>query len=69
MPELDTDLPSVRQLQGFIKDGQELELKLLNGDILTGKLRWLDPNCLCLLTADEQPITIWCHAIAYLKPL
>ncbi|WP_375340839.1 hypothetical protein [Okeania sp. SIO2C9] len=34
-----------------------------------GKLRWLDPNCLCLLTSDQQSITIWCHAIAYLKAL
>lgn len=69
MTEFQTGLPSIRQTQGFIKEGTEVELKLLTGDLLTGKLRWQDKNCLCLMGEDEQLILVWFHAVAYLKPL
>ena len=67
MTELQTGLPSVRQIQNFIKEGQEVELKLLTGDLLNGKLRWQDQNCICLSTPEEQQIIIWLQAIAYIK--
>jgi host factor-I protein len=69
MAEFETGLPSVRQVQGFIKDGTQVELKLLTQDLLTGRLRWQDQQCLYLLTPDDQSIIIWRHAIAYVKPL
>ena len=69
MSEFETGLPSIRQVQGFIKEGNEVELKLTTNDLLSGKLRWQDTNCLCLITVDEQPVIIWRHAIVYLRPL
>jgi host factor-I protein len=67
MAEFDTGLPSVRQIQGFIKDGKEVEIKLLTQDVLSGYLRWQDQNCVCISTSDGVPIIIWRHAIAYMK--
>jgi host factor-I protein len=67
MAELETGLPSVRQIQGFIKEGEQVELKLVTQDLMSGQLRWQDPNCLCLITQDG-PTIIWRHAIAYIKP-
>lgn len=68
MAELETGLPSVRQIQGFIKEGRSIELKLLTQDLLVGQLRWQDGNCICLNTEDGTPVIIWRHAIAYIKP-
>lgn len=68
MAELETGLPSVRQIQGFIKEGQEVEIKLLTQDVLTGQLRWQDTNCLCLNNSEGLPVIVWRHAIAYIKP-
>ncbi|NEP58260.1 MAG: RNA-binding protein hfq [Symploca sp. SIO2G7] len=68
MTELQTGLPSVRQIQSLIREGQEVELKLLTGDLLNGKLRWQDQHCLCLSTKEEQQIIVWLQAIAYVKP-
>jgi host factor-I protein len=50
MAEFETGLPSVRQIQGFIKEGEEVELKLVTQDLLSGQLRWQDPNCLSVST-------------------
>jgi host factor-I protein len=67
MAEFDTGLPSVRQVQGFIKDGTEVELKLLTQDVVTGYLRWQDVNSLCINTLDGQSMIVSRHAIAYIK--
>jgi host factor-I protein len=69
MAELETGLPSVRQIQSFIKDGKQVELKLLTQDLLTGKVRWQDQQCISLLTSDDQSLIIWRQAIAYIKEL
>ncbi len=66
--EFDTALPSIRQVQTLIKNAIVVELKLVTGDLLIGKLGWQDQNCICLLDENNQPTTIWRHAIAYLKP-
>ncbi len=66
--EFDTALPSIRHIQTLVKDATIVELKLLTGDLLTGKLGWQDQNCICLLGEKNQPITVWRHAIAYVKP-
>jgi host factor-I protein len=66
--ELDTGLPSVRQVQTAIKDGKEIELKLLTGDLVTGKVKWQDPYCICVMDHYEQPTIVWRHSIAFLKP-
>ena len=66
--EFDTALPSIVQVQTLIKQATIVELKLLSGDLLTGKVGWQDQNCLCILNQSNQPIIVWRHAIAYLKP-
>jgi host factor-I protein len=45
-----------------------VEIKLLTGDVLTGKVLWQDIQCLMLADDSGQKVTIWKHAIAYLKP-
>ena len=66
--EFDTALPSIRHIQTLVKDATIVELKLLTGDLLTGKLGWQDQNCICLLDEKNQHISVWRHAIAYVKP-
>ncbi|MDY6782305.1 MAG: RNA-binding protein hfq [Cyanobacteriota bacterium] len=67
MNELETGLPNFRQVQEFIKENQGVEIKLLTGDLMTGTVFWQDTHCICLRDDSEQPVTIWRHAIAYLK--
>jgi host factor-I protein len=66
--ELDTGLPSTRQIQTLIRDSTEVELKLVTNDLLTGKMRWQDIDCICLYDHYDQPTIIWRKAIVYLKP-
>jgi host factor-I protein len=66
--ELETGLPSVRQVQTLIKEGSEVEFKLITGDLLTGKVRWQDPSCICLMDHYDQPTIIWRTAIVFMKP-
>ncbi|MBW4618704.1 MAG: RNA-binding protein hfq [Cyanosarcina radialis HA8281-LM2] len=68
MAELDTGLPSIRQVQNLIKDKTEVEVKVITNDLLVGKVRWQDENCLCLLDHYEQPTIVWRQAIVYIKP-
>lgn len=65
--ELETGLPSIRQVQTMIREGTEVELKLVTNDLLTGKIRWQDPDCVCLFDHYDQPTIIWRQAIVYLK--
>ena len=66
--ELPTGLPSVRHIQTLIRETREVEVKLSTGDLLTGKIRWQDPDCVCLFDHYEQPTIIWKQAIVYMKP-
>ena len=68
MTEFDTGLPSVRQVQDFIKDKQEVELKLSTDDLIVGKIIWQDSSCLCLVDHYDRPTLIWRQALIYLKP-
>ncbi|MCP6762881.1 MAG: RNA chaperone Hfq [Fischerella sp. CENA71] len=67
--EFDTSLPSTRQLQNLIKEAVPTEIKLLTGDILTGRVMWQDQCSMCLVDDHNQQVIIWKQAIAYLKPL
>jgi host factor-I protein len=66
--ELETGLPSVRQIQTIIRESKEVELKLTTGDLLAGKVRWQDQHCICLLDQYDQPTIVWRQAIVYMKP-
>lgn len=68
MADLETGLPSVRQVQTLIREGTEVELKLTTNDLLTGKINWQDPDCICLLDHYNQPTIVWRQAIVYMKP-
>jgi host factor-I protein len=69
MSELDVNLPSTRHIQTLIKDKIRVEIKLLTADVLIGRILWQDPNCLFFADADEQKISIYRQAIAFVKPL
>jgi host factor-I protein len=66
--ELETNLPSIRQIQNLIREGNEVELKLITGDLLAGKVRWQDAYCLSLVDQYDQQTMVWRQAIVYLKP-
>jgi host factor-I protein len=64
MTEFDTGFPSVRQIQGFVRDKQKVEFKVVTGDVLTGKVFWQDASCICIETESGQT-TLWRSAIVY----
>lgn len=68
MSEFDTSLPSVRNIQNFIQDKNEVELKLVTDDLIVGKLVWQDANCICLMDHYEQPTIVWRQSIVFMKP-
>ncbi|MUH01643.1 RNA-binding protein hfq [Scytonema sp. UIC 10036] len=67
--EFDTSLPSIRQVQNLIKEGASVQIKLVTGDLVTGKMIWQDVQCLCCVDENKQHITVWKQAIAYIKPM
>jgi host factor-I protein len=66
--ELETELPSIRQIQNLIREDQEVEFKLVTGDLLSGKMRWQDSYCIALTDQYDQVTIVWRQAIVYLKP-
>ena len=66
--EMEMGLPSVRQLQNLLREGKEVELKLVTGDLLSGKIRWQDIHCISLTDQYDQDTIVWRQAIVYLKP-
>jgi host factor-I protein len=67
--EFDTGLPSIRKLQGFIKEKTPIELKLLTGDVMRGKLFWQDAQYFCLMDDSQQQILIARSAVVYFKAI
>jgi len=65
--EFDLSIPSIRQLQSWIKQTTTTEFKLVTGELITGRVFWQDHNCVCLLDREENQITIWKQAIVYMK--
>ena len=68
MTEFNTDLPGIRQIQGYIKDKQEVELKLVTDDLVVGKILWQDADLLCMEDHYNQQTLVWRQALVYLKP-
>lgn len=68
MSEFDTALPGVRQVQKYIKEEQEVELKLVTDDLVVGKIIWQDADGLCITDHYNQQILVWRQALVYLKP-
>ncbi|MEO0971384.1 MAG: RNA chaperone Hfq [Cyanobacteria bacterium J06639_18] len=67
LTELDTSLPSVKQLQNSIKEAKPVELKLVTGDLLAGKILWQDQYCVFLASENTQKTMIWKQSIVYMK--
>lgn len=67
MSEFDTALPGVRQVQNYIKEKQEVELKLVTDDLVVGKIIWQDADSLCIMDHYSQEILVWRQALVYLK--
>ncbi|BAZ82730.1 MAG: hypothetical protein VKL60_12100 [Sphaerospermopsis sp.] len=65
--EFDTTLPSIRQLQNWIKQKATVEFKLMTGDVIVGKVFWQDINCVSIVDANNEQISVWKMAIAYMK--
>ncbi len=65
--EFATGFPSVRQIQTLIRDKATVEVKLITGDLLSGRVVWQDPQCICLETEDQSKHQIWKQAIGFLK--
>ena len=68
MTEFDTSLPGIRQVQNYIKDKQEVEIKLVTDDLIVGKVLWQDANSLCLVDHYDRQTIIWRQALVFLKP-
>lgn len=66
--DFDTSLPSIRQVQNLIKQTGSVQFKLVTGDLLTGRILWQDPKCICIMDEKSQQFTIRKEAIAYMKP-
>ncbi len=67
--QFDTSLPSTRQVQKCIKDKITVELRLMTGDSIKGQVFWQDDNCICVFDGNDEQITVWKQAIAYMKLL
>ncbi len=68
MTEFDTGLPSVKLIQGYVKDQQEVEVKLVTDDLIVGKIIWQDNQCVCVKDHYEQATLIWRQAIVFVRP-
>ncbi len=68
MTEFDTNLPSIRKIQKYIKDKQKIVIQLTTGETITGQMLWQDHQCLCLSDESDQPLLIWRQALVYIKP-
>ncbi len=68
MTEFDTGLPSVRQVQRYIKDKQKIVMQLSTKETITGQILWQDSQCICVSDESEQSLLIWRQALIYIKP-
>jgi host factor-I protein len=74
MNEINITLPSIRHIHALISNreapNKEVEIKLMSGDDIKGKLKWVDNHCICVEGAqsgNSHTMLIWHHAIAYIK--
>ena len=68
MSLFDPGLPSMREIQSFIKEKQKVEVGVTTNNIFEGQILWQDQNCLCLVDEKQNKILIWLQGIVYIKP-
>ncbi len=69
MAEFNSGLPSNRQIQAFIKGQNLVEIKLIFGETISGKIRWQDSDGLGLVTAEDKLSLVRLSAIAMITPM
>jgi host factor-I protein len=67
MSELNIGLPSVRIIQSYIKEKKHIQIKLITGEIIKGRIAWQDPECISMVNENDQPILLWRQSIVYLQ--
>jgi host factor-I protein len=67
MDELDTGLPSVRQVQTYIKERKAVEVKLTTGDVLAGQIVWQDPYYFRLVNGQQEQFLLYRPMVVYIK--
>lgn len=65
---LNTGLPGVRWIQRAIRDQTPVQIKLVSQELVTGKVRWQDPECVCLMDPEGQEWLLWRQGILYVRP-
>ena len=68
MTEFDTGLPTTKKIQSYIKDKQDVEIKLITDDLIMGKIVWQDSECICLVDHYDQSTLIWRQSLVFMKP-
>jgi small nuclear ribonucleoprotein (snRNP)-like protein len=58
-------LPSIAELQRFIKNGERLTFKTVDGGSYTGKLRWFDEQAFCLALDNGEFTLVKSNVIGY----
>lgn len=58
-------LPSIAELQRFIKDGERLTFKTSDGGNYTGKLRWFDDHAFSLAMDHGDFTLVKSNVIGY----
>ncbi|WP_448380489.1 Hfq-related RNA-binding protein [Gloeomargarita sp.] len=67
MAELDTGLPSVRQVQFYIQEKKAVEVKLTTGDVLSGQIVWQDPDYFRLVNTQQEQFLLYRPTVVYIK--
>ncbi len=67
--QFDTNLPSIRQLIKLIQNKTELEIKLITGDVLIGRILWQDMDYICIIPSEDnqKQFIVPRNVITYLK--
>ena len=65
--EMDAGLPSIRIIQGMIRDKAQVDFQLVTNEKFSGHVRWVDPFYIGLEDASGQMMLISRSAIAYVK--
>ncbi len=64
---LNTGLPGVRWIQKAIRDQLNVDVEISSQEVLRGKIRWQDPECLCLIDNEGKEWIVWRQALVYIR--
>ena len=60
--------PSKTQIKEYIMSKTVLEIKLINGETITGKIEWRDESAMLVSGEDDRKFTVFNSAIIYICP-